>query len=30
MTDYNKAQVAFRDACKNRIKRQMEIGELSF
>ncbi|VDQ07239.1 unnamed protein product [Trichobilharzia regenti] len=25
MTDYNKAQVAFRDACKNRIKRQMEI-----
>ncbi|CAH8446631.1 unnamed protein product [Schistosoma rodhaini] len=27
MTDYNKAQVAFRDACKNRIKRQMEIAE---
>ncbi|TPP63990.1 Syntaxin [Fasciola gigantica] len=26
MTDYNKAQVAFRDACKNRIKRQMEIA----
>uniref|UniRef100_A0A094ZYG5 Syntaxin n=1 Tax=Schistosoma haematobium TaxID=6185 RepID=A0A094ZYG5_SCHHA len=29
MTDYNKAQVAFRDACKNRIKRQMEIGPKS-
>ncbi|VEL28800.1 unnamed protein product, partial [Protopolystoma xenopodis] len=27
MTDYNKAQVAFRDACKQRIKRQMEIAE---
>ncbi|THD26439.1 Syntaxin [Fasciola hepatica] len=27
MTDYNKAQVAFRDACKNRIKRKMGIAE---
>uniref|UniRef100_A0A1I8GNI9 t-SNARE coiled-coil homology domain-containing protein n=1 Tax=Macrostomum lignano TaxID=282301 RepID=A0A1I8GNI9_9PLAT len=25
MSDYNKAQIDYRDACKGRIKRQMEI-----
>lgn len=27
MNDYNKAQVDYRDGCKARIKRQMEISK---
>ena len=32
MNEYNKAQIDYRDGCKSRIKRQMEISKrpLSF
>lgn len=28
MNDYNKAQIDYRDGCKKRIKRQMEISKM--
>ena len=30
MTDYNQTQVDYRERCKSRIQRQLEIGEFSF
>ena len=30
MNDYNKAQIDYRDGCKARIKRQMEISKLTY